>query len=286
MSDLELVADCACVLGDGPLWHPQERRLYWLDIGRGRLLRFSSARAGYETCYEGVHVGGMTVQVDGSLLLFMEHGAVWRWRETLLGAVVEAIPEEQGSRFNDVIATPSGRVLAGTLPTPAGRRGSLYLLDTGGAVARLREGYGCPNGMGFAPDRRQLYLTDSETRTIERFDFDEATGRLGEPRVFVHLGEGSTPDGLTVDLDGFVWSALQGSGRIVRFAPDGTEDRAVELPTPLVTSVAFGGDAYRDLYVTTGGADRRDLQGTVAGAVFRLRDAGQGAPEFFSRVLL
>jgi sugar lactone lactonase YvrE len=36
----ELIADYACVCGEGPLWHPGEKRLYWVDIPQGRLFRY------------------------------------------------------------------------------------------------------------------------------------------------------------------------------------------------------------------------------------------------------
>jgi sugar lactone lactonase YvrE len=38
----ELIADCACHLGEHPLWHTLEKRLYWCDIPNGRIFRFVS----------------------------------------------------------------------------------------------------------------------------------------------------------------------------------------------------------------------------------------------------
>lgn len=284
MKKPELVADCRCLLGDGPLWHAGQQRLYLLDIGAGQVLRLDPGSGTCEVCHEGPHVGGFTLQADGSLLLFLGHGAVRTWREGTLRDVLVEIPEERGSRFNDVIATPSGRVLAGMLPTPAGRRGSLYLLGTSGRLARLLDDLGCPNGMGFAPDRRTLYLTDSEARAIFSFDYDEGSGQLSNRRVLVHVPEGVIPDGLTVDLEGFLWSAFQGSGCVARFSPRGVETHRIELPTPMVTGVAFGGRSFRDLFITTGGGDDRARLGSSAGALFCIPEAGQGVPEFFSRV--
>lgn len=284
MNRAERVTDCSCVIGDGPLWDPRRHRLYWLDVGRGMMFYLDPKTNRHGLCYEGPHIGGLTLQTDGSLLAFMERGAIRVWRDTMIRTIVREIPDVQDSRFSDAIATPSGRVLGGTLPTPAGARGSLYLLDTFGTLTKLQGGFGCPNGMGFAPDRRVLYFTDSVLRTIYRFDYDEATGLLSDQRVFVHLPEGSIPDGLTVDIQGFVWSAVQGEGCVVRFSPDGAEVGRISLPARMVTSVTFGGPGYRDLYVTTGGGDDRAHEGPGAGALYRVREAGQGVPEFFSRI--
>ena len=38
--DIEMIADYQCEIGEGPLWHPLERRLYWVDIPAGRLFRY------------------------------------------------------------------------------------------------------------------------------------------------------------------------------------------------------------------------------------------------------
>ena len=43
-----------------------------------------------------------------------------------------------------------------------------------------------------------------------------------------------------------------GRGSIVRFEPDGSLDRELDVPAPFVSSLCFGGEDMRDLYVTTG----------------------------------
>ena len=282
----ERVVDCGCELGEGPLWHPEERRLYWVDIPSGRLLRWRPGQAARETFLGGEAVGGCTLQADGSLLLFMAGGAIRRWDPAApesLAEVVEGIPDERETRFNDVIADPAGRVFCGTLPAP-GRLGRLYRLDTDGSLRVVLEGVGCSNGMGFTPDRRGMYFTDSPTRTIDLFDYDAATGELSNRRTFARTPDDEgVPDGMTVDAEGFVWSARWGGACVVRYAPDGSVAGRVELPTPKVTSVMFGGDDLSDLYVTTAGGS--GSAGGPAGAVFRVRPGVGGVSEFRSQIV-
>ena len=64
----ELIADYACVTGEGPLWHAQRRRLYWTDIPSGKLFRLDPATGEHACFYQGRPVGGFTVQADGNLL--------------------------------------------------------------------------------------------------------------------------------------------------------------------------------------------------------------------------
>jgi D-xylono/L-arabinono-1,4-lactonase len=294
--ELELIADYACKTGEGPLWHPGERRLYWVDIPRGRLFRYEPSTGAHEQVYEGDMIGGFTLQADGALLLFMSRGAIKVWREGELTTVVEEIPRERATRFNDVIADPAGRVFCGTIsprhdfgrPDAAGqptRSARLYRLDVDGTLTTLLEGVGVSNGLGFTPDQRGLYYTDTPTDEISLFDYDRATGAIANRRPFVRVPEGQGhPDGMTVDAEGYVWSARWDGGCLVRYAPDGTEDRRIEFPARKVSSVAFGGDDYADLYVTTAGGDNKAEEGPGAGSLFRLRPGVRGVPEFVSRI--
>lgn len=281
----ENIADYACGCGEGPLWHPDERALYWVDIASGRLFRYDPATGGHAVVYEGETIGGFTIQDDGALLLFMARGRVATWRDGALSTVLEDIPDERATRFNDVIADPRGRVFCGTMPT-AERKGRLYRLDGDGSLHLLLEDVGIANGMGFTPDHRHLYFTDSQARTIWRFAYDEETGAIGERSVFVETPEGEgVPDGMTVDADGFVWSARWDGDALFRYAPDGTLERTVAIPARKASCCTFGGPDYRHLYVTTAGGDRKDRDGEGAGALYRLAiDGVAGVPEFRSAI--
>jgi len=218
------------------------------------------------------------------LLVFMPKGAVRIWREGEVTTVVDEIPDERESRFNDVIADPAGRVFCGTMPTKD-RLGRLYRLDPDGTVTKLLDGIGCSNGMGFTPDRKRMYYTDSPKREIYLFDYDQDTGAITNQRVFVRTPKGEgVPDGMTVDAEGYVWSARWGGSCLARYAPDGTEDRRIHFPAKKVSSVMFGGKNYTDIYVTTAGGNNKEEDSPGAGALFRVNLGIRGVPEFPSRI--
>ena len=282
----KLIADYACVTGECPMWHPREHLLYWTDIPAGRMFRYDPATGRHDEFYRGDAVGGFTIQADGSLLLFMSKGAVRIWRDGKLRTVIDEIPQERDSRFNDVIADPCGRVFCGTMSSSA-HPGRLYRLDTDGTLSGLLEGIGCSNGMGFTPDRRAMYYTDSSKRELYIFDYDKDSGAVTNQRLFVRTPEGEgVPDGLTVDAEGFVWSARWGGGCIVRYAPDAGEERRVSLPCAKVSSLTFGDKDYTGIFVTTAGGDNKAREGPAAGALFRVDLGIRGVPEFASRVCL
>jgi D-xylonolactonase len=285
---IEIVADPACPLGEGPLWHPDEQALYWTDIEGRRLFRYDPATGDHQVVYQGDKTGGFTLQADGSLLLFQERGAVRVWRDGVIADTIhEEIADECDTRFNDVIADTVGRVFCGTMPL-SHRLGRLYRLDSDGALDIIAEDIGCSNGMGFTPDGRYLYYTDSVVRKIYRYAYDPTTGALTDQVVFVTIpsGEG-VPDGMTVDVEGNIWSARWDGGCLVCYAhEDGRELRRIPIPdVRKVSCVTFGGPDYTDMYLTTAGGDRKETEGKNAGALFRVRIPGiRGVPEFLSRV--
>ncbi len=288
----ELIADYACVVGEGPLWHPLEQCLYWIDIATGRIFRYdpqAEETPPHEQCHQGDVIGGFTIQSDGGLLLFMAKGAVklWRYGQSELIPVIDEIPDERNTRFNDVVADPAGRVLCGTMGTPT-RSGRLYRLDRDRTLTELFDGVGVSNGMGFSPDLKYLYYTDSAKRTIYRFDYDTDTSaitNLADNPVFIQTPEGEgVPDGMTVDAQGYIWSARWDGGCLVRYTPEGIEDFRIAFPAKKVSSVTFGGEDYQDLYITTAGGDKKETEGEGAGALFRLRLGIQGKPEFLSNI--
>jgi sugar lactone lactonase YvrE len=288
----ELIADYQCVVGEGPLWHEDERRLYWSDILTGRLFRYDPASGHHEQIFAGEQVGGFTIQADGALLLFMERGKIATLRDGVLTTLIDEIPQVQTTRFNDVIADPRGRVLCGTMsPTfegePDRREGHLFRLETDLTYSVLLDGIGISNGMGFTQDERRLYYTDTATRDISLFDYDSDTGTLANKRQFVYVPETpdqGAPDGMTMDAEGCVWSARWGGSCLVRYAPDGTEVQRIEFPARKVSSAIFGGPDLTDLYVTTAGGDQKDVDGPGAGALFRVRPGVRGIREYHSRI--
>lgn len=280
----ELIADYNCIVGEGPLWHPIEKRVYWVDIPQGRIFCYDPSSGEHWQVFEGPQVGGFTIQADGSLLLFLERGAVASLHNGDLHYHIEEIAYERETRFNDVIADPAGRVFCGTMSS-AEHAGSLYQLDTDGSIRRVLSGIGISNGMGFTPDAKQMYFTDSPTHNIYLFDYDVDSGEITNQRVFVNTGENDgIPDGMTVDAEGYVWSARWDGSSLVRYSPQGEQERRIWFAARKVSSVVFGGDDYTDMYITTAGGQNKTAEGPGAGCLYKLNLGIQGKAEYFSRL--
>lgn len=211
------------------------------------------------------------------------------WNNGIFTPLIRELPEELGSHFNDVVADPVGRVFSGTVPNDEtslpNRQGRLYRLDTNGSINPILDGIGISNGFAFSTDGSILYYTDSFTRQIYMFDYDVETGNISNKRTLLEtpLDKG-VPDGMSVDSNGYVWSARWEGWALYRYAPDGTEGRRVHLPAKKVSSLTFEGSDLTDIYVTTGGCDNKTTEGEGAGALFRVNIGIQGKPEFYSGI--
>jgi len=280
----EIVLDVKSKVGECPLWHPLEKKLYWIDILGGIVYRYNPKTEVVEEAYRGDIIGGYTIQEDGSLLLFMERGAVKLLKNNKLITLIEEFPALKDTRFNDVIADPVGRVFCGTMPDKKGEA-YLYRLDLDGRLTLILNKVGLSNGMGFTPDKKQMYFTDSKKGEIYIFDYNVENGSLSNRRLFLKVKEeGIEPDGLTVDAEGYVWSARWNGSCIKRFTPDGKMDLEVFFPAKKITCITFAGVDYQDIYITSAIGDMIQEEGEKAGALFRLKPRIQGLPEHRSRI--
>lgn len=285
-STVRCIQSANAILGEGPSWDPAARVLYWVDIKRPAVFRYDPAvgQTGHWPMARPVGCVAPTrsadrlvfADADGFGALELATGRINRWAD----------PEADlpGNRFNDGKVDRQGRLWAGTIDGECKEpTGSLYRLDPDGTVHRMAGGFICSNGLGWSPDQRTMYFTDSMVRTIWAFEFDAASGGLGERRVFVRLSDhDGVPDGLTVDAQGYVWSAIWDGWRIVRFAPDGRIDREIPMPVQRPSSCAFGGPDLKTLFVTSACVELQWealRSGPLAGAIFALDCDVTGLPE-------
>ena|SRR5579859_4341615 len=134
-----------------------------------------------------------------------------------------------------------------------------------------------------------MYFTDSPRYTIWKYDFEAATGSISNKREFATIDHfehqsKAEPDGLAVDQDGHVWSALWGACRVVRFSPAGELVGEVHLPALRVSCPTFGGKAMDELFITTAALDDDDDEGRKKyvenGSIFRIKVGVKGLPKF------
>jgi sugar lactone lactonase YvrE len=284
-SRVECVVRGTDQLGETPLWCERERKLWWLDIERPRLQSFDPASGRHEVHPQPcTFLGSQALCDDGSHLLALD--LELHRRSLPAGALSLLARVEQGldNRLNDGRVDARGRLWIGTMDNQLHRQnGALYRVDPGGAVHRALDGVIVSNGIAFSPDQRTMYFTDTRRYRSWRFDFDLDAGTLSNRRLFAdYSASKERPDGACVDIDGGVWTAFFGGGRVVRYRPDGVIDRVVPLPVTNPTCLCFGGEGHRTLYVTTATkflAPAQLAAEPLAGSLLAIHGLAQGMPE-------
>ncbi len=314
---IELLCDAKAMLGEGPFWHPVEKRLYWLDI-EGLLLHRFCPKQGWDETFTLPSKVGCVVPVEQepgerTRLLIAEQKGIF---EIEIASPTDRPPESEprtilskrfllhpdllrtGNRYNDGKCSPEGRFWFGSLSMIKKKdNASLFVLER--AIKEGQETHSAKkvifpatnsNGLGWSLEGETFYWTDTPTLTVRAFDYDRASGTLSHSRTAVafptELGFGR-PDGLTVDAAGMLWIAHWAGGAISRWDPrSGAMLEKHSLPVQRVTSLTFGGEELRELYITTarqGQTVEEAAAESHAGGIFLARPEVPGTPAHFFR---
>jgi sugar lactone lactonase YvrE len=245
-------------LGEGPIWDAAGERLVWVDIHGMRVHElvergdgWSAGRSWTTPAPVAAIVprrgGGMLAMVGRQVCVLREDGSLDPFAQ---------LDAPEGARFNDCKCDPRGRLLAGWLVSDLSASGALCRLDPDGTITTLLEDVGLANGMDWSPEGATFYFTDTLASGIDAFDYDLDAGTAENRRrvVTIPRGEG-IPDGMCVDGEGCLWTAVLYSRQLRRYAPDGELLGVVQTPAEQLTSCAFGGRDGGELFITSIGEE-------------------------------
>ncbi len=250
-----------CVLGEGPLWHPERKQLFWFDILGKTLLSQHDGKSVSWVFDECVSAAGW---IDTETLLIASETGLSQFdlQSGERSLIVPLEVDQPLTRSNDGRADPWGGFWIGTMGFKAEREmGAIYRLYKG----ELRELIGditISNSIAFSPDRHFAYYTDTPTRQIMKIPLNSEDGwPAGKAEVFVDLKQSKrNPDGSVVDSEGCLWNAQWGAGQVVRYAPDGTLIETHDVPAVQATCPAFGGPDLETIFVTSAAQGRNGAQ--------------------------
>ncbi|MCE9615478.1 MAG: SMP-30/gluconolactonase/LRE family protein [Lentisphaerae bacterium] len=278
----ELVLEAKADLGEGPVWHDGEQRLYWVDITRGQLCSLDPASGQTATHTIGQEVGCAVPRAAGGWLLGLRRGlATYESGTGTLEMIADPEFSTTGNRFNDGKCDPAGRLWAGTIGKPGSA--TLWRLDRDRRVTGMLRGITCSNGLAWSPDGRTFYYIDTPTRQIVAYDYERETGDIANPRVAVDVpADLGAPDGMAIDVEGMLWVGLWDGRQVIRWDPR-TGEALAQIPVPAsrATSCAFGGTHLDILYITsarTGLSPEQLACEPLAGGVFAAMPGVSGAP--------
>lgn len=273
---VEQVTDPVTSHGEGPVWSPQWGGLRWVDMLAGDVLSLlDDGTVGRR------HVGSVAAVLrprrGGGAVIGVKRGFVLEDPDGSLTPLPELWTGDK-VRMNEGGCDPDGRFYCGSMAYDQ-RPGAacLYRLDPDHSVSVVLDGVTVSNGLEWSPDGSRAYYNDSATGRISVFDYDLRSGLTGR-RTFAEIPAGGLPDGLTVDAEGGVWTAVFNSGAVHRYRPDGRLDEVVEVPTRRVTACTFGGERRDLLFITTSREGQPEGVDPLAGSLFRAAVGVAGLP--------
>ncbi len=277
-TEVELVLDSKAILGEGPLWDPDAKVLWWVNIFAGELHRFDPQSENDDVFQIGEAVGTVVLQRSGGVALALENGfASFDPGTQTLKRLADPESHISTNRFNDGKCDPKGRFWAGTMSKVEDPgHGILYSLDGDGKVKKHVQDISVSNGIVWSSDSKTMYYIDSPTKRIDAFDYDLESGEISNRRTAVKVEDGlGFPDGMAIDVEDKLWVGMWGGSQVIRYDPlSGSILSQIPVPSAHVTACAFGGEDLHDLYITTA-RDRmtsEQLQEQPhAGGLFRAR---------------
>lgn len=287
MAEIGHVLEVRNVIGEGPVWHSQEGSLYWVNfVEQYQVLRFSPQTRRQEVFETGIPVMALGIRkAEGFIAATAKGIATWDTQRKTFEPFCDPLAGRKGVRFNDAATDIQGRFWVGTMndTDPSAPDGELFCVQGDGSSQVMDKNITVANGIGWSPDRKTMYFTDSFRHSIYAYDYDSGAGTIANRRTFVQTSpDAGIPDGLTVDSEGFVWSAFWGGWKVVRYNPEGKADREYRLPVPNPTSCAFGGKRLDELYITSaslGLSKEEKEQHAQSGDLFCLRAGIAGMDE-------
>ena len=258
---VENLASPNAVVGEGPVWNPEEKRLYWTDIYGGKLYSYDPVSKTNDLIHDGINVGGFRFNENGGLLLGSWEG-IYLWDlENDYKLLRDGAINDTGIniRINDATAGPDGGFYCGTDATNW-ENDVVFRINPDKSIDVIDDGVKLCNGMGFSPDESTFYSTDSLRKIIYKWDYNKIKKSVSNKNILVNLDDDSVGivDGMTVDSEGFIWSAIWFGSKVMRFDPDGKLEREIHFPATQTSCPMFGGKDLNELYVTTANAGTGD----------------------------
>ena len=289
----KLCLDCRDVVGESLVWSGEDQALYWVDIGGRRIHRFAPATGAHDEWPTPDFPTSIGLRAAGGFIVGLRREVCFWSPGGSFQTIAVPEPDLPDNRLNEGRVAPDGSFWVGTMqdnltdagkPKPMTRDlGAYHRIGADLAVKQLtpRE-YGITNTMAWLPDGR-FVTADTTRNALYAFDYDAEDHAIANRRDFSIGFDRGLPDGSCLDAEGYLWNCrVVGGACVVRFGPDGSVDRVLDLPCTWPTSCAFGGPELTTLFVTsarfTMKADHL-ARNPLEGGLFALETGVAGRPE-------
>jgi gluconolactonase len=242
---------------EGPLWNPSDKSLLLSDVAGRVILRWKEGEGLAPFLERSGGSNGLAFDAQGRLVMALEldRRVVRRNDDGSLAVVADRYDGKRLNSPNDLAYGPGGNLyftdpsfgLSANSPEKELPFSGVYRVTPDGTVSLVTSQLRSPNGLGFSPDGKTLYVTDQEPGRALWMAFPvNPDGSVGPARRFAEVVGRGAPDGLEVDAAGNVFAT--GPGGVHVFAPDGTPLGRI-LTGETTANVAWGGEDGSVLFI-------------------------------------
>ncbi|WP_068270572.1 SMP-30/gluconolactonase/LRE family protein [Aldersonia kunmingensis] len=232
--------------GEGPRWF--EGLLWFSDLLGETVHTVTMAGAMTALPIPGHRPAGLGFRPDGSLLIVStETRQLLRYdgdNVTAAADLSSLVPAALG----DMVVDVHGRAYIGS---QARSGGVIVRVDPGddgeNPATVVADDLDFPNGMVITADGETLIVAESTGRRLTAFTIG-ADGSLTDRRAFADNLSGP-PDGIALDADGGVWTALTLANRFERIVEGGEVTDRIDIGERIAIACALGGAERRDLFL-------------------------------------
>lgn len=272
-----------CELGEGPLWHPIRRQLFWFDIVNSTLM---SQLDGHSLSWRFDEMVSAAGWINESELLIASETGLLRFNidSAEQKKIIDLESDQSVTRSNDGRADPWGGFWIGTM----GKQleigaGSIYRFYQG-ELQLIHSDITITNAICFTPDKQFMFFADTFEGKVWRQALDALEGwPVGNPELFIDFKpQGLNPDGAVCDAKGHIWIAFWGEGKVAGFDAHGTQIGEYAFKATQVSCPALGGADFNELFATTAAEhlSAEQVLAQEAGKVYCAKTNIQGRAEY------
>jgi len=264
----ELIFYLKSTLLEGPHWDSKEQVLYCVSIEQNIIYKINPNTGEIKSFNTNGNVGCAVSTKDNKLISAEKMGVYETDLHSGDKKLIDHFEPNKSMRYNDGKLDPIGRFIVGTKSENEFEFGKAKLFSYyNGKYKVILDNLTLSNGIGFSNNGDKMYFIDTPTKKVAQYKYDLNTGNVLFEKYIIEIDGIGLPDGMCVDLDGNIWVAEWGGGRVRKWdINNGNVLDEILLPCSLVTSCCLGGNDLKDLFITTAKNDKNDIFG---GALFR-----------------
>ena len=263
------------ILGEGTLWVPSHKTIFFVDIKKKNILIFNIKSKKKRIIKLNKEIGFLTHIRKSIFLLGLK--SELRIINLKTNKILKSIKIEKDiplNRLNDGKTDPVGRLWFGTMDDLEKKcSGSLYCLDNHLRLHKVDVKYFITNGPSFL-DENNFYHTDSRTRVIYKIKINNELKILKKTIFLKFNAIDGSPDGMTTDIKNNLWVCHYRGACISVYDLKGNKIHKISIPAKNITNCTFGGFDNNELFISTArkGMNANEIKKyPLSGSLFKVK---------------